>query len=281
MAAPQGILQRVREARLVWPATAAIASLAVLISLGNWQMSRRAWKSDLTQKIAARSVMSPLDPSALARLECAPPNAPDPDLSCQFLPVSLTGRFDHARERHVYGTLPIQHGRASIAGYYVFTPFRTDGLAYDIVVNRGFVPEEHKDPASRKDGQTLGTLIIQGIIRRAQPVSPFDARDTADRNIHFVRDPVRLGLVPAPAPVQAPGAATAGEPPLSSASRAWFYVDLVAPTPLGGLPRPSPGPAMLTNRHLEYALTWYGLAATLVGVFAAFAVTRLVRRTER
>jgi surfeit locus 1 family protein len=31
----------------------------------------------------------------------------------------------------------------------------------------------------------------------------------------------------------------------------------------------------LPNRHLEYALTWYGLAATLVGVYLAFAISRL------
>lgn len=275
MADPQGILKRARDARLVGPALAATAGFAVLVSLGNWQMSRRAWKADLTQKIAARGALSPLDHAALASLSCASPDTPDPELSCQFLPVSLMGRFDHARERHVYGTHTVQQGRSSVAGYFVFTPFRVDGQAYEIVVNRGFVPEEQKEPASRTGGQIPGTLEIQGIIRRAQPPSLFDARDTADRNIHFVRDPVRLGLVPAPA------AATASEPPLSPTSRAWFYVDLAAPAPPGGLPRPSPGPASLTNRHLEYALTWYGLAATLVGVFAAFARTRLGRRTDR
>ena len=31
----------------------------------------------------------------------------------------------------------------------------------------------------------------------------------------------------------------------------------------------------LPNRHLEYAMTWYGLALTLIGVFAAFARSRL------
>ncbi len=36
---------------------------------------------------------------------------------------------------------------------------------------------------------------------------------------------------------------------------------------------PSPLPEMITNRHLEYALTWYGLAAALIGVYIA-----LVRR---
>ncbi|HUZ91635.1 MAG TPA: SURF1 family cytochrome oxidase biogenesis protein, partial [Methylocella sp.] len=30
----------------------------------------------------------------------------------------------------------------------------------------------------------------------------------------------------------------------------------------------------LSNNHLSYALTWFGLALTLIGVFAAFAWQR-------
>jgi surfeit locus 1 family protein len=42
----------------------------------------------------------------------------------------------------------------------------------------------------------------------------------------------------------------------------------------GGFPKGGVTRLELPNRHLEYALTWYGLAAALVAVFAAFAVTR-------
>ena len=47
------------------------------------------------------------------------------------------------------------------------------------------------------------------------------------------------------------------------------------PAPPGGLPRGGVTRLDLPNRHLEYALTWYGLAATLVGVYLAFAISRL------
>ncbi len=33
--------------------------------------------------------------------------------------------------------------------------------------------------------------------------------------------------------------------------------------------------ARIPNNHLQYAVTWFGLALTLVGVYAAFALTRL------
>ncbi len=46
------------------------------------------------------------------------------------------------------------------------------------------------------------------------------------------------------------------------------------PTPPGGWPKGGTTRLQLTNRHLEYALTWYGLAATLIAVFAAYAATR-------
>ena len=55
-----------------------------------------------------------------------------------------------------------------------------------------------------------------------------------------------------------------------------FTVDADArPEPPGGLPRGGVTRLDLPNRHLEYALTWYGLALTLIGVYAAFAASRL------
>jgi surfeit locus 1 family protein len=38
---------------------------------------------------------------------------------------------------------------------------------------------------------------------------------------------------------------------------------------------PSPLPAEITNRHLEYALTWYGLAGALVAVYVALLRRKL------
>ena len=55
-----------------------------------------------------------------------------------------------------------------------------------------------------------------------------------------------------------------------------FTIDADArPEPPGGLPRGGVTRLDLPNRHLEYALTWYGLALTLIGVYAAFAASRL------
>jgi surfeit locus 1 family protein len=55
-----------------------------------------------------------------------------------------------------------------------------------------------------------------------------------------------------------------------------FFVDADAePANPGGFPKGGVTRLTLPNRHLEYALTWYGLALTLVGVYAVFAAGRL------
>jgi cytochrome oxidase assembly protein ShyY1 len=53
-----------------------------------------------------------------------------------------------------------------------------------------------------------------------------------------------------------------------------FYVALEGPVPPGGLPKPGPLVGHLRNAHLQYSLTWFGLAAVLAIVFLSFAVSR-------
>ena len=52
-----------------------------------------------------------------------------------------------------------------------------------------------------------------------------------------------------------------------------FYVEQEAPAPPGGLPQPGRLKVALPDNHLQYALTWYGLAAILAGVFGVWTFT--------
>ncbi len=52
-----------------------------------------------------------------------------------------------------------------------------------------------------------------------------------------------------------------------------FYVEQETPVPPGGLPQPGKLVVSLPDNHLQYAVTWFGLAAVLAGVFIAFAFT--------
>ncbi len=63
-----------------------------------------------------------------------------------------------------------------------------------------------------------------------------------------------------------------------AAAKGWgnvapFYVDQESPVPPSGLPRPASLTVNLRNDHLQYAVTWFGLAAVLVGCFVAWLVT--------
>ena len=60
-------------------------------------------------------------------------------------------------------------------------------------------------------------------------------------------------------------------------SAAPFYIDQEAPVPSGGLPNPGKMTVKLPNNHLQYAVTWFGLALTLIGVTGFWLRSRLRR----
>jgi len=116
-----------------------------------------------------------------------------------------------------------------------------------------------REPAKREAGQLGGTVDIVGLVRAPEAKRMFVPANDVARNIWYWRD------------IDAMTAATAG-PDAGHVHR--FFVDAEATPVPGGWPKGGVTRLELPNRHLEYALTWYGLAAALAAVFVAFAVTR-------
>jgi surfeit locus 1 family protein len=235
---------------LMWPTLLGMLALAVLLSLGTWQLHRRAWKGALLAAIAERSRAEPVD---LARALQLWQQAGD----IEYLRVHLTGRFDHAHERHVY-TIDAAAG----PGVHVYTPLQTpDG--HRVLVNRGYVPLSHRDPAKRAQGQIGGEITVIGLVRTPQPAGPFVPASEPAANMFYWPDFASM-------------VATAGHAGAGQDSPVPFFIDAEAlpPNP-GGLPRGGATRLSLPNRHLEYALTWYGLALALIAVYFAFAAARL------
>lgn len=230
---------------LLGPAVAALAAFAVLIGLGIWQLERKAWKEGLIDAIGRKLAAAPVDlpPGAdWARLDRA---------EWEFRPVRFAGEFRNDQEALVYTSGSTLRADTSGPGYWVFTPARTrDGL---VPVDRGFVPLDRKDVSARRAGQLSGSVDIVGVLRWPDARSWFTPNDDPARNVWFVRDPISI-----------------------AAEKNWgavppFYVEQEAPVPPGGLPAPGKLKPNLPNNHLQYAITWFGLAAVLVGVAAAFA----------
>jgi surfeit locus 1 family protein len=126
-----------------------------------------------------------------------------------------------------------------------------------VIVNRGFVPTELRDPASRPQSQPPGEATVTGLVRAPQARAWFIPQDVPSENRWFTRDP---------------GAIAAAKDLDRTAP---FYVEADATANPGGWPRGGQTRLDLPNNHLQYALTWYGLALALAVVFGAFARRRL------
>ncbi len=224
----------------------AVLAFALLLALGTWQIERKAWKegliASLTERLAA-------PPSALP----APPSWPTLDRARdEYRRVKFSATFDHGKESLVYAAASVFRPDVSGVGYWVFTPARlADGSV--VMVNRGFVPERRQDPATRADGQIAAPVEMVGALRWPEARHWFTPDDDPRHNLWFVRDPLAMA--------NAKGLRAVAP----------FYVEQESPVPPGGLPQPGKLAVRLRNAHLQYALTWYGLALVLVVVFVAWA----------
>jgi len=227
-------------------------AFAILIALGTWQVQRLHWKEALLADIETHVTSAP---KPLLEIERQLADTGDID----YQPVTLNGTFEHNGERHFFATWD------GDSGFNVYTPLRLDDGRY-IFVNRGFVPYDMKDPAKRQQGQVSGRVEITGLARNRLHAKPgmFVPENDAAKNIFYWKDLDAM-------------AASSGLP--AGANFLQFFVDAGdAPNP-GGLPHGGVTIIDLPNNHLQYALTWYGLAAALAGVVAVWLYRQRAART--
>jgi len=239
--------------RLLAPAIACLIGVAILVSLGVWQIERLGWKEALIARVESRLGAPPVAAPG-------PEEWPRLDLTeAEYQPVTVTGRYRNADEVHVVYTLTSPKGPQGGIGYQVYTPFTTDA-GWTLFVNRGFVPRDRKDPARRPDGQIDGETTVVGLLRKPSGRSWFTPADDPAGNAWFSRDPVLFAAARS----------------LPAASVAPYLIDArFDPALPGGLPQGGETIVSFPNNHLQYVVTWFGLAIALVGVFIAFARSRL------
>jgi surfeit locus 1 family protein len=230
-----------------------LTGIAFLLGLGTWQVERLGWKNGLIETIEARVHAAP---APLGDVEALFERTGDVD----YVPVRVSGRFLHADERHFLSTF------GGAAGWNIFTPLRLDD-GRTLFVNRGFVPYDRKAPETRADGQVEGEVEIAGIARNdiAQKPSSFVPDNDPVKNVFFWKHLPDLarGL---------PAADTAGLLP--------FIVD-AEPNAASGPGGPVGGTTVvdIPNSHLQYAITWYGLALVLAVMLVILVLRR--RREAR
>ncbi len=227
----------------------ATIALTIMVGLGAWQMERLAWKNELVATIDARVGAPPVPLSdMLGEVRVGG--------DIRYLRVSASGQFDFEREIYMYSF--DEQG----VGWLVYSPFITDlGV---VIVNRGFVPDGSRDPASRRDagGARSGPVNITGLARVPGRQTLFVPDNNLPANNWYWNDLEAM-------------AAEFEIPPESVLP---FFLDLQSPAPAGGLPRPGTTRVELTNRHLEYAITWFGLAVAFAIIFVIF-LWKQVRQT--
>lgn len=233
----------------------ALVAFGLLVGLGVWQLERLAWKNGLVARVESRMRAEPV---------AAPAEAAWPALDLDvwgYRRIRAEGTFDHAREAKVYVALSEPAGRYGGPGYFILTPLMLPNGAA-IIVNRGFTPEGRADPATRAGGQVSGPVAVTGLLREPEGKNPFTPDDDVSKRLFFARDARAIA---------------AG---LGLQRAAPFTIDADATPNPGGLPQGGETRIAFPNRHLEYALTWFGLAAALVGVFAFFAFGAMRERRE-
>lgn len=211
----------------------------ILIALGTWQTQRLFWKEQLIAQIEARTHSAPR-PLAEVEAEFAEGEAVD------YMPVTLSGTFQHEDEQYFFTTFK------GAAGYAVYTPLlMSDGRA--ILVNRGFVPYEKQNPSMREQGQITGVVTVTGLARDpllAKPSFYLPDNEPA-KKLYYWKDW---------------GAMMENSPLSKTHDFVGFFVDADATANAGGLPVGGITILEQPNNHLQYAGTWFGLAAVLLVV---------------
>jgi len=229
-----------RTRRAAFAATALIAAIG-LAALGVWQLERRVWKHELVAAVEARVHAAPLaapGPGAWDGVDAK---------GDAYRRVTATGQFRHDRETLVQAVT--DRG----PGYWVLTPLETTG--FTLLVNRGFVPKDRRDPKTRMAGNAAGVVTVTGLVRVTEPEGAFLRSNDPAADRWFSRDVAAI----------AKARGLQGAAP--------YFVDADAKPNPGGYPVGGLTIVRFPDNHLVYALTWFALCA--LSLFFAWRLWRI------
>lgn len=222
-----------------------IVMLAVLIGLGVWQLQRKDEK---------RALIAALDERLAAAPVVLPPSAQWPSFNAakdEFRRVTFSAAIDPSKDAMVYSSGSGIRADISGPGTWAFVPAKL-ASGETVVVNLGFVQNTLQDRAQQDRAVTnfpRGTQTFTGYIRFPEHAGWFSPKADAAKRLWFDRDHEAMAQA------------------LGWGKIAPFYVDLESPAPPSGIPKPGPLSVRLKDNHLQYAITWFGLAAAVLIAF--------------
>jgi surfeit locus 1 family protein len=224
-----------------------LVGVAVLIALGLWQLDRLNWKLHLIAAVDAR-VHAAATPAPGRDAWAALTRDGD-----EYRHVAVSGHFLNKDE-----TL-VQAVSEKGAGFWVLTPLVADD-GFTVLVNRGFVPSERRDAATRPASLVEGAVRVAGLLRITEPGGGFLRANDPGTGHWYSRDV----------------AAIAAAHGLTNVAP--YFIDADATPNPGGLPIGGLTVIDFPNNHLVYALTWFALAIMLAGLAAYILLGERKRR---
>jgi cytochrome oxidase assembly protein ShyY1 len=230
-----------------------LVMVALFVGLGVWQLQRRIEKhaliAALTERLAAAPGALPV-PSQWTAL------TPERD---EFRRVSFSATYEPRPDAMVYSSGSAVRDDISGPGTWAFLPARLPG-GETVVVNAGFVQNTMQDRTQQDRAVTQlitsEPVMLTGYIRFPEAAGTLTPPENPAKRLWFTRDHRAMA--------RALGWGEGGRPV------APFYIDLEQPVPASGMPKPGPLQVHLKDDHLQYAITWFGLAGAVLIAFGVW-----------
>jgi surfeit locus 1 family protein len=210
--------------------------LAILIGLGTWQVERLQWKTAVLAQIDAAE---------------AAPGVPMPASPAPFEKVHVNGHL-LGNLRATYGAEVHDLRQGPVLGTELIVPLQSRSSRL-MLIDLGWIPSDQRYSVRFP----TDAVSIDGYVRPAEHAGVFSATDSPDTHEYYTLDPQVIAAGFGMRGVEA------------------FTLIAMGPAPVGVYPEPATHLPRPPNNHLQYAITWYGLAVTLVVIFIAW-----VRRRE-
>jgi cytochrome oxidase assembly protein ShyY1 len=223
---------------------------AVCVALGLWQLQRRLAKHELIAALTERLAEAPVALPPPARWAALNP-ARD-----EFRRVSFPATYAPLPDAMVYSPGSAVRKDAASPGTWAFLPARLPS-GETVVIDAGFVENTMQDRSVEdravKKLVTGQVVAFTGYLRFPEAPGWLTPAENRDKRLWFVRDHVAIAST------------------LGWGAIAPFYIDLEQPMPENGIPRPGPLDVHLKDDHLQYAITWFMLAGSVLIAFAVWA----------